>query len=45
MTCLLKTSATMTSTTCHSRDNEKMADTMQKRMALTKFIQNFIDQK
>ena len=40
---LLKTNTTMTTTTCHSRDNEKMPDRAQKQRALTKFIQNFID--
>ena len=33
----------MTTTTRHSRDNEKMADRAQKRRALTKFIQTYID--
>ena len=43
LTWLLKTSATMTTTTRHSRDNDKMADRAQKRRALTKFIQTYID--
>ena len=33
----------MTTTTRHSRDNDKMADKGQKRRALTKFIQTYID--
>ena len=33
----------MTTTIPHSRDNDKMADRAQKRMALTKFIQTYID--
>ena len=33
----------MTTTTRDSRDNEKMADRAQKRRALTKFIQTYID--
>ena len=33
----------MTTTTHDSRDNEKMADRAQKRRALTKFIQTYID--
>ena len=40
---IIKTNATMTTTTCHSRDNGKMADRAQKRRALTKFIQTYID--
>ena len=43
LTWLLKTNATMTTTTRHSRDNDKMADRAQKRRALTKFIQTYID--
>ena len=43
LTWLLKTNAAMTTTTRHSRDNEKMADRAQKRRALTKFIQTYID--
>ena len=43
LTWLLKTSATMTTTIRHSRDNGKMADRAQKQRALTKFIQTYID--
>ena len=40
---IIKTNATMTTTTRHSKDNDKMADRAQKRRALTKFIQTYID--
>ena len=33
----------MANTTRHSRNNDKMADRAQKRRALTKFIQTYID--
>ena len=33
----------MLTTTRHNRDNDKMADRAQKRRALTKFIQTYID--
>ena len=33
----------MTTTTRHSRDNDKIADGAQERRALTKFIQTNID--
>ena len=33
----------MTTTTRHSRDNNKMADRVQKPKALTKFTQTYID--
>ena len=33
----------MATTTRHNRDNDKMTDRAQKRRALTKFIQTYID--